>query len=127
MPVVGAAERHHALGVRAAAEALRDQMRRVDRRPPADQAGRAGDLGALGITGPHSPAADRGPPRQRDRSQRRGPLFARLLTQTPRARGPTLAPVVAADDARGEIAPAAPLPISTHRATTAAMTQEESR
>jgi hypothetical protein len=36
--VVGAAERDHAIGVAAAAQPLRDKMRRVDRRSVADQA-----------------------------------------------------------------------------------------
>jgi hypothetical protein len=46
-PVAGPAERHHAVGLVAAAERARDEVRRVARHPPADGTAGAGDLLAL--------------------------------------------------------------------------------
>lgn len=49
--VVGTAERDHAVGMGAAAEALGDQVGGVAGAPTADRAGAAGDLAALGVRG----------------------------------------------------------------------------
>jgi len=90
-PVVRPAEGDDAIGIVAAAEALRDQVRRVDRRAPADQAGQAGDLGALCLARLQAAAAQGGAPLQRVRAQAAARQFAHGALRTRLA---NLAPVV---------------------------------